>query len=202
MAEGGPETSSCAVSTAQVSSAAEAYVEDTYGHGTRQWACLLHARRVGELLRDVHCSDDVVAAGILQDAVQDTAPSVDEIRERFGERVAELIGHLTEDPHILDYRARQRALRDAVRAGGPATLLIFAADTLARMRRLDENELAIAPLTLEHYRHGVAMLASSGIRSSHVVELRARVERRHEAAREAAARRPVARRATQRPVRR
>ena len=49
-----------------------------------------HPLEVARLLRDVGCSDTVVAAGLLHDVVEDTPVSVDELRERFGADVAEL----------------------------------------------------------------------------------------------------------------
>ncbi|MEA2219845.1 MAG: hypothetical protein QOJ35_2471 [Solirubrobacteraceae bacterium] len=101
-----------------VVSDAEAFLADAYDRGGRPWQCVDHARCVSGLLRALRCSDDVVAAGILHDVVADGCATLAEVRERFGDRVGDLVGCLSEDGAVADYRDRKRALRHAACGGG------------------------------------------------------------------------------------
>ena len=83
-----------------------------------------------------------VAAGLLHDAVEDGCATDDEVREQFGEDIADLVAIVTEDPSIESYPARKAALRDAVRGGGLRAQLIFITDQIARL--LIETNLPVA----------------------------------------------------------
>jgi hypothetical protein len=164
---------------------AETFVSTAYYRAGQPGQCIDHARCVGEILRELHCSDAVVAAGLLHDLVTDECATATELRGRFGDRVGDIVSCLTEDPALIDYRERKRALRQAARSGGLATMLILGADALARMQTIDEDGLPVAWLALEHYEQTLRMLVAAGIRSEHVDELRARVQQRRSAARAA-----------------
>lgn len=84
---------------------------------------------------------DVLRAAVLHDVVEDTDCSSDEVRERFGHRVAELVDWVTKPPVAPggsrdETRARYLArLRDA-----PAdALLVKLADRLSNVQRLDSH---------------------------------------------------------------
>src|SRR5512132_3772429 len=79
---------------------------------------ILHPLEVGALLSSRGFDDEVVAAGLLHDVVEDTDTDLDEVRRRFGDRIAAAVAAVTEDPAIDDYRARKAALRDQVAAAG------------------------------------------------------------------------------------
>ncbi len=84
---------------------------------------------------------DVLRAGVLHDVVEDTDCSLDEVRDRFGDRVAVLVDWVTKPPAApgqssasvrTAYLAR---LRDA-----PAdVLLVKLADRLSNVQRLDSH---------------------------------------------------------------
>jgi len=130
-----------------------------------------HALQVGDLLERLGCSDAVVAAGVLHDVLEDTAVTPGEIAAAFGDEVAELVGAMTEDRSIADYRERKRALRASVQRSGRAGMLILAADKLARLRTADEGGVMIEALTLEHYQRSFELLVASGVRSDQIDEL-------------------------------
>src|SRR5438270_10155761 len=58
---------------------------------------ILHPLEVASLLRNSGAPDEVVAAAVLHDAVERTDVDLAEIERRFGERVARLVGALTEN---------------------------------------------------------------------------------------------------------
>ena len=119
-----------------------------------------HPLEVARLLRDVGCSDTVVAAGLLHDVVEDTPVSVDELRERFGADVAELVKAVTDDARVENYRRRKRLLREQVRRAGGEAALLFAADKISKVRELREQNAdgRLHRMRLEHYRESLGML--------------------------------------------
>jgi (p)ppGpp synthase/HD superfamily hydrolase len=93
-----------------------------------------HPIAVAMLLQDSGYDGALIAAAYLHDVVEKTDVSLDEIRERFGPGVAELVDSLSEDPEIDGYADRKRALRHRILASGGGPVAIYAADRVANMR--------------------------------------------------------------------
>lgn len=72
-----------------------------------------HPKRVAETVRTVPHSTEMICAAYLHDVVEDTEIEIEEIRERFGAKVAELVAELTDEymkenyPH-LNRKARKQ----------------------------------------------------------------------------------------------
>ncbi len=127
---------------------------------------VLHPLEVAALLNGRGFDDEVIAAGILHDVVENTAATVEDVASRFGARVAAIVAAVSEDPSIEDYGARKAALRERARAGGIAARAVYAADKIAKTREL-RSQAAHRPvrargpqnrLKLEHYEASLAML--------------------------------------------
>ena len=99
-----------------------------------------HPIAVARLLSDSGYDGSLIAAAYLHDVVEHTDVELDEIRERFGPGVAELVEQLSENPDIDGYAARKRALRKGVLESGGDAVIIYAADRVANMR--DWHKLA------------------------------------------------------------
>ena len=97
---------------------------------------IVHPLEVASMLSARGYEDDVVAAGLLHDVVEQADASLADVRERFGERVADLVAAVTEDDGIADYDARKAALRERMAAAGPQAHAIYAADKIAKVREL------------------------------------------------------------------
>jgi (p)ppGpp synthase/HD superfamily hydrolase len=115
-----------------------------------------HPIAVARLLDEAGFDEDVVAAALLHDVVEDTRTSVGEIRDRFGEPVAELVATMTENGDIESYAERKAEHRRRIRREGDGAAAIYAADKLATARTL-EGERVAAP-RLDHYRRTLAEL--------------------------------------------
>ena len=100
-------------------------------------AFIAHPVRVARLLAARGYDDEVVAAALLHDVVEDTPVTLNEVRERFGERVAELVACVTEDPD-LPTSERKVAYREGVRSSPPAARAICAADKVCNVSDLHE----------------------------------------------------------------
>jgi len=93
-----------------------------------------HPIAVASLLSDSGFDGPVIAAAYLHDVVEKTDVELDEIRERFGPAVAELVDNLSENEEIPAYGERKRALRSRILANGGDAVTIYAADRVANMR--------------------------------------------------------------------
>ncbi len=143
-----------------------------------------HPIEVARLLRDAGCSDELVAAGLLHDVVEDTGVSIAELTRRFGCDVAQIVGAVSEDESIAGYRPRKRALREQVRAAGRDAALVFAADKISKVRELRDRVERRTPswgghdeldpdelLRLEHYERSLTMLRAVAPRHALVIAL-------------------------------
>jgi len=97
-----------------------------------------HPIAVAELLLEHGFGDEVVAAALLHDVVEKSETGAAEVRERFGDTVADLVEALTEDEAIPAYEERKEEHRWRVAKAGPAALAIFAADKLTNVTMLRE----------------------------------------------------------------
>lgn len=88
-----------------------------------------HPFSVALLLSRAHFSDATIIAGILHDIVEDTPVLIEDIREQFGEEVAEMVSLLTvpEDLSFKDMKLRQAA---TIKTASDEVRAVKAADTL------------------------------------------------------------------------
>jgi guanosine-3',5'-bis(diphosphate) 3'-pyrophosphohydrolase len=95
---------------------------------------ITHPVAVAEVLHDAGFDDEVIAAALLHDVVEDTEMGPDEIADRFCDRVAELVEALSEDDGIADYEKRKREHREQVEQSGRDAIAIYIADKLSNLR--------------------------------------------------------------------
>lgn len=79
---------------------------------------------------------EMVAAALLHDIVEDSDVTVEDVRERFGDRVAMLVDVMTDSSEVKPYERRKALHRERVVAAGPDAAAIFAADKLNNVRAL------------------------------------------------------------------
>jgi len=127
---------------------------------------ILHPIEVAALLSSWGLPDEVTAAGLLHDTVEDTSTTDVELRQRFGDQVAALVRALTEDETIEPFAARKAALRAQVAGAGREAAMVYVADKLSKVREL-RIRLSIDPgfatgaegqAKLEHYWLSLDML--------------------------------------------
>jgi len=63
---------------------------------------IAHPFRVAMIVRDMFDvgDEEVLAAALLHDTIEDTTTDFDELKDEFGERVAEMVGALTKDMRL------------------------------------------------------------------------------------------------------
>jgi (p)ppGpp synthase/HD superfamily hydrolase len=130
---------------------------------------IVHPAEVAGIVATVPHTPEMLAAAWLHDTVEDTGVTIETIRAEFGEKVAELVGWLT-DVSRPDHgnRAHRKALDRAHTAAAPAEAqTIKLADLIANTRSIMEHDEAFARTYLEEKRlmlavmlHGDAILMS------------------------------------------
>ncbi len=116
-----------ALETARVAHAGQ------FRNGAERFPYIDHPRAVAERLAEHGVSDEVLAAALLHDVVEDTETEVDKLRTRFGDQVANLVAAMTEDEAIEDYEERKTEHRQRVAEAGTEVLAIYAADKLTNL---------------------------------------------------------------------
>jgi hypothetical protein len=92
---------------------------------------LNHAVEVATFLHEAAFDDELVAVGLLHDAVERGTLTEEELYAEMGDAIGSLVMTLSEDPTIESFDVRKAALRDQVRAGGGLAITVFAADKLS-----------------------------------------------------------------------
>lgn len=88
--------------------------------------------------------EDVLAAAVLHDTVEDTSVTLKRIEREFGSRVAELVASVTEDkkrnlPPEATWRARKFEMLFRLKKADRYTKIIWFADCLSNMREIKKD---------------------------------------------------------------
>jgi len=95
-----------------------------------------HSVTVAARLEELGYRDEVLAAALLHDVVEDSDTTLDELREKFGEEVAGMVGALTDDGALDSYRERKAEHRERVAAADAEAMAIYGADKLTNVTTL------------------------------------------------------------------
>jgi guanosine-3',5'-bis(diphosphate) 3'-pyrophosphohydrolase len=117
-------------------------------------AFIAHPVSVARLLAGRGYGEEVLAAALLHDVVEDTSTTLSDVHERFGPRVAELVACVTENPD-LPAAERKRAYRDALRRAPHAARAICAADKVCNLADLHQAASNGAEQVLSRFEGGL-----------------------------------------------
>jgi guanosine-3',5'-bis(diphosphate) 3'-pyrophosphohydrolase len=105
-------------------------------NGSGGMAYIEHPRAVAERLAEQGHGDEVLAAALLHDVVEDSETSVEELQRLVGAEVAAMVAALSDDESIESYRDRKDEHRKRVAAAGAEALAVYAADKLTNVSML------------------------------------------------------------------
>jgi (p)ppGpp synthase/HD superfamily hydrolase len=109
----------------------------------KEIAYITHPLTVGVILASAGASEDVVAAGILHDTIEDSAPekkvTAQMLEERFGQHVAELVVSVTEKDRALSWDDRKRDALEHIENFSHDSLLVKSADIISNMSELVDD---------------------------------------------------------------
>ena len=103
---------------------------------------ILHPMEAAVIVGSMTDDQNLIAAAVLHDVVEDAGVTIEEIEERFGKRVRELVESETEDkraelPPSSTWRIRkEESLAVLCRTEDIAVLMVWLGDKLANMRSL------------------------------------------------------------------
>jgi guanosine-3',5'-bis(diphosphate) 3'-pyrophosphohydrolase len=117
-------------------------------------AFIAHPVRVARLLAARGYDEEVLAAALLHDVVEDTDVTLSDLRALFGARVAELVASVTENAQ-LPMAERKRAYRERVRRSSHAARAICAADKVCNLTDLHEAATDSAEQILARFAGGL-----------------------------------------------
>ena len=95
-----------------------------------------HPMTVAARLDEHGYREEVLAAALLHDVVEDSELTLEDLREEFGDEVAGMVGALTDDESIDSYRERKAEHRERVAAAENEALAIYGADKLTNISTL------------------------------------------------------------------
>ncbi len=106
---------------------------------------IIHPLETMTILASMKADTNLLVAGLLHDIVEDTDTSIEEIRQLFGNDVAELVGGHTEDKR-QSWKERKQAEIDGCREASERLKMLILADKLANLRSMyvdyrDEGEV-------------------------------------------------------------
>lgn len=101
--------------TTDLIKAADKYAEEMHRGQVRKYTgepYINHPREVAMIVQSVHHTEEMVAAALLHDVVEDTGATIEDVRERFGRDVAECVGWLTDVSVPSDGNRATRRAKD------------------------------------------------------------------------------------------
>ena len=121
--------------------------------GTRK-AYILHPFAVGVLLAKAGCSEQVIAAGILHDVVEDARVKPERIREEFGDKVASIVEQCTEPDKRRAWEKRKQHTLDILKKAGLDVRFVTCADKLHNIRTLAGDYSLLGERLWRRFRRG------------------------------------------------
>lgn len=95
---------------------------------------IMHPFAVGMMLAKAGCDDEVVAAGILHDTVEDTDLTSDDIRNQFGHHVADLVAGASEPNKQASWEERKKHTLEYLKTAPLDVRMVSCADKLHNLR--------------------------------------------------------------------
>lgn len=112
--------------------------EGQFRKGTKR-PYIVHPIEVADIVTSMTQDEDVICAAVLHDTIEDCAGvTLDVLRERFGDRVAELVWCESEDKS-KSWEERKSATIQRVRNVSREVRMIALADKLSNMRDIDRD---------------------------------------------------------------
>ncbi|WP_338453069.1 HD domain-containing protein [Niallia oryzisoli] len=115
---------------------------------------ITHPFSVGMLLQKENCSDEVIAAGILHDTLEDTSATYEELKEQFGDSVAYLVRAASEHDKSLPWEERKKHTIERLKDATVEEVQITAADKLHNLRTIREDFKVIGEEVWNRFKRG------------------------------------------------
>lgn len=124
---------------------------------------ILHPMEVGAIAASVTKDEEVIAAAILHDVVEDTTFTIEDVHSRFGKRIAALVASETENKREdlkpeATWRVRKEESLAALEVSDRDGKIIWLSDKLSNMRSIAREYAARGNEVWRHFHeHDPAM---------------------------------------------
>ncbi|GAE91090.1 GTP pyrophosphokinase [Gracilibacillus boraciitolerans JCM 21714] len=115
---------------------------------------ITHPFAVGMLLQQAKCSEEVIAAGILHDTLEDTEVTYENLVESFGEGVANLVRAASEQDKSLPWEERKQHTIDMLESTSIEEVQVIVADKLHNLRSIHHDLDANGDMIWQRFKHG------------------------------------------------
>lgn len=115
---------------------------------------ILHPLAVARILMEHDCPEELAIAALLHDTVEDTPVTLDEIRKRFGERVAWLVQQVSEPEKSEAWENRKRHTLEHLRTAPMEVLLLACADKLDNIRAIRDDYERLGEAIWRRFKRG------------------------------------------------
>jgi (p)ppGpp synthase/HD superfamily hydrolase len=117
---------------------------------------ITHPLAVGILLAKAGCPDEVIAAGILHDTLEDTLLTRDDLSRAFGEEVTTIVEGASEPDKTLPWEERKRHTIEFLKTAPLDVRLVACADKLHNVRTTAIEHSKIGEQVWKRFRRGRA----------------------------------------------
>jgi len=103
---------------------------------------IAHPLGVAQILARYRCSEEIIAAAILHDTVEDTSVTLEDVKKEFGDRIADLVEAASEPDKSKPWRERKEHTIEHLKTAPIDVLLVSCADKLDNIGAI-RQDLAI-----------------------------------------------------------
>ncbi len=115
---------------------------------------LSHPVTVGFYLIESGASEEVIAAGILHDVIEDTPLNFDNLKDEFGEEIARLVLNCSEPDKTLEWEERKQHTVDELRSASFSVKQIVCADKLHNLSTIQQDYEREGSAVWERFNRG------------------------------------------------
>ena len=115
---------------------------------------ITHPFSVGIILARAGCKEEVIAAGILHDTVEDTPATLEDLREEFGDAVAEIVKGVSEPDKSLPWEDRKKHTIEFLKTASLDVRLVTCADKLHNIRTIASAYRKIGNQVWDRFKRG------------------------------------------------
>lgn len=115
---------------------------------------ITHPVTVGMMLIKAGYEDDIVAAGILHDTVEDTDLTMMDIQREFGPRIAKIVEGCSEPNKSLPWKERKEHTIEFLRTANEEIRVVACADKLHNIRSIVQDHEQIGDSVWDRFNAG------------------------------------------------
>lgn len=117
---------------------------------------ITHPFAVGLMLARAGCADEIVAAGILHDTVEDTDLTLEDLHHDFGEKVAAIVAGCSEPSKSHSWEERKRHTIEHIRTASWEVRAVSCADKLHNLRSIAHGHNTLGEDVWTRFKRGRA----------------------------------------------